>query len=139
MTETTEHPSRAATTPEIMQALRLLVDRQREIRHLSGETYETVLPLTALLDLLHRPKDQEELGRQLAEALRQILVSVQATARDVATLVSAQHDQQREVRTLGLRLQKIEASQQRLISGQASLNRTITALSDDLFENESAS
>ena len=139
MTETTEQPSRAATTPEIMQALRLLVDRQQEIRHLSGETYQTVLPLTALLDLLHRPKDQEELGRQLAEALRQILVSVQATARDTATLVSAQHDLQQELRTQALRLQAIEASQHHLISGQASLNRTITALGDDLFESESAS
>lgn len=139
MTETTEQPSRAATTPEIMQALRLLVDRQQEIRHLSGETYETLLPLTALLDLLHRPKDQEELGRQLAEALRQILVSVQATARDTTALVSAQHDQQQELRNQALRLQAIEASQHRLISGQASLNRTITALGDDLFESESAS
>lgn len=122
-----------------MHALRLLLDRQGEIQHLSSETYETVLPLTALLDLLHRPRDQEELGRQLAETLRQILVSVQATARDTATLVSAQHDLQQEVRKLGLRLQKIEDSQKRLTSGQASLNRTITALSDDLFENESAS
>ena len=139
MTETTEQPSRVATPPEIMQALRLLVDRQQEIRHLSSETYETVLPLTALLDLLHRPKDQEELGRQLAEALRQILVSVQATARDTATLVSAQHVQQQELRTMALRLQKIEELQQRLTSGQASLNHTITALSDDLFEYESAS
>lgn len=139
MTESTEQPSRAAMTLEVMHALRLLLDRQREIQHLSSETYETVLPLTALLDLLHRPKDQEELGRQLAEALRQILVSVQATARDTATLVSAQHVQQQELRTMALRLQKIEESQQRLTSGQASLNHTITALSDDLFEDESAS
>ena len=138
MTETTEPPSRAATSPEIMQALRLLVDRQQEIRHLSGETHETVLPLTALLDLLHRPQDQEELGRQLAEALRQILVSVQGAARDTAALVSAQRDLRQEVRNLSLRLQTMEEAQQRLIGGQSALDQAITALGDDLFADEGA-
>lgn len=112
MTETTEQPTRLPTTPEVMHVLRLLLDRQREIQSVSSETYETVLPLTALLDLLHRPKDQEELGRQLAEALRQILVSVQSSARDTSALVSAQQDLQQEVRSLGSRLQRIEESQQ---------------------------
>ena len=136
MTDTTDHPSRAPITPEVLQALRLLLDRQREIQHVSSETYETVLPLTALLDLLRRPQDQEELGRQLAEALRQIPVSTQTIAQDLATLIS---EQRAEVRGLAAQLQEVMAAQRLLIDGQASLNRAVTALSTDLFEDESAS
>ena len=55
MTDRPDPPSRAPITPEVLQVLRLLLDRQREIQHLSSETYETVLPLSALLDLLRRP------------------------------------------------------------------------------------
>lgn len=139
MTEDTDQPSRVAMNPEAMHALRLLLDRQGDIQHLSNKTYETVLPLTALLDLLRRPQDQQELGRQLAEALRQILVSVQATARDMASLVAAHRDQQQEMRDVALRLQDIEARQKALMDGQALLNRAITALHDDLFEEEAAS
>ena len=131
MTDSTDPPSRAPITPEVLQVLRLLLDRQREIQHLSSETYETVLPLTALLDLLRRPQDQEELGRQLAEALRQILVSTQTIAQDLATLIS---EQRAEVRGLAAQLQEVMAAQRLLIDGQASLNRAVTALSDDLFE-----
>ncbi|WP_407674053.1 hypothetical protein [Paracoccus beibuensis] len=133
------HPSRAPITPEVLQALRLLLDRQREIQHVSSETYETVLPLTALLDLLRRPKDQEELGRQLAEALRQILVSTQKIAQDLATLISAQREQREEVRGLTAQIQEVMAAQRLLIDGQASLNRTVAALGDDLFEGERGS
>ena len=136
MTDSTDPPSRASITPEVLQALRLLLDRQREIRHLSSETYETVLPLTALLDLLRRPQDQEELGRQLAEALRQILVSTQTIAQDLATLIS---EQRAEVRGLAAQLQEVMAAQRLLIDGQASLNRAVTALSADLFEGEGPS
>ncbi|MGR3248545.1 MAG: hypothetical protein ACU0DJ_04050 [Paracoccus sp. (in: a-proteobacteria)] len=139
MTDTTDHPSRAPITPEVLQALRLLLDRQREIQHVSSETYETVLPLTALLDLLRRPQDQEELGRQLAEALRQILVSTQTIAQDLATLISAQREQREEVRGLTAQLQEVMAAQRLLIDGQVPLNRAVTALSTDLFEDESAS
>lgn len=139
MTDTTDPPSRAPITPEVLQALRLLLDRQREIQHLSSETYETVLPLTALLDLLRRPQDQEDLGRQLAEALREILVSTQTIAQDLATLILAQREQREELRGLNAQLQEIKSGQQLLIDGQLSLNRTVTALSDDLFEGESAS
>lgn len=123
-------------TPEVMQALRLLLDRQREIQHVSSETYETVLPLTALLDLLRRPQDQEELGRQLAETLRQILVSIQTIARDLAILISEQPE---EVRGLTAQLQEVMAAQRLLIDGQASLRQTVTALSDDLFGSEGMS
>ena len=136
MTDTTDHPSRAPITPEVLQALRLLLDRQREIQRLSSETYETVLPLTALLDLLRRPQDQEELGRQLAEALRQIPVSTQTIAQDLATLIS---EQRAEVRGLAAQLQEVMAAQRLLIDGQASLNRAVTALSADLFEGEGTS
>lgn len=136
MTDTTDPASRAPITPEVLQALRLLLDRQREIQHLSSETYETVLPLTALLDLLRRPQDQEELGRQLAEALRQILVATQTIAQDLATLISEQRE---ETRGLTAQLQEVMAAQRLLIDGQASLNRAVTALSADLFESESAS
>lgn len=139
MTDTTDPASRAPITPEVLQALRLLLDRQREIQHLSSETYETVLPLTALLDLLRRPQDQEELGRQLAEALRQILVATQTIAKDLATLISAQREQREETRGLTAQLQEVMAAQRLLIDGQASLNRAVTALSADLFESESAS
>ena len=121
------------------QWLRLLLDRQREIRHLSSETYETVLPLSALLDLLRRPQDQEELGRQLAEALRQILVSTQTIAQDLATLIPVQREQREEVRELAAQLQEVRAAQCLLIDGQASLNRVVKALGDDLFEGEAAS
>lgn len=124
--------------PEVLQALRLLLDRQREIQHVSSETYETVLPLTALLDLLRRPQDQEELGRQLAEALRQILVATQTIAQDLATLISVQHEQRKEVRGLTAQLQEVTAAQRGLIEGQASLNQTVNALGDDLFEGERA-
>jgi len=136
MTETSDHPLRAPITPEVLQALRLLLDRQREIQHLSSETYETVLPLTALLDLLRRPQDQEELGRQLAEALRQILVSTQTIAQDLATLISEQRE---EVRGLTAQLREVMAAQHLLIDGQLSLRQTVTALSDDLFEAEGTS
>ena len=92
--------------------------------------------LTALLDLLRRPQDQEELGRQLAEALRQILVSTQTIAQDLATLISEQRE---EIRGLAAKLQEIMAAQRLLIDGQASLNRAVTTLSDDLFEGEGTS
>nr|WP_265499852.1 hypothetical protein [Paracoccus beibuensis] len=98
-----------------------------------------MLPLTALLDLLRRPKDQEELGRQLAEALRQILVSTQKIAQDLATLISAQREQREEVRGLTAQIQEVMAAQRLLIDGQASLNRTVAALGDDLFEGERGS
>lgn len=139
MTDTTDPPSRAPITPEVLQALRLLLDRQREIQHLSSETYETVLPLTALLDLLRRPQDQEELGRHLAETLRQILVSTQAIAQDLAIVISAQREQREEVRGLNAQLQEVIKTQRLLIDGQASLEQTVAALGDDLFEDESAS
>ena len=139
MTDTTDPASRAPITPEVLQALRLLLDRQREIQHLSSETYETVLPLTALLDLLRRPQDQEELGRHLAETLRQILVSTQAIAQDLAIVISAQREQREEVRGLNAQLQEVIKTQRLLIDGQASLEQTVAALGDDLFEDESAS
>lgn len=136
MTETTDHPSRAPITPEVVQALRLLLDRRREIQHVSSETYETVLRLTALLDLLRRPQDQEELGRQLAEAVRQILVSTQTIAQDLATLISAQRE---EVQGLTAQLQEVTAAQRLLMEGQSWLDQSISAVGDDLFEGERAS
>lgn len=139
MTKTTDHPSRAPITPEVLQALRLLLDRQQEIQHVSSETYEAVLPLTALLDLLRRPQDQEELGRQLAEALRQILVSTQTIVKDLATVISAQREQREEVRGLTAQLREVMKTQRLLIDGQASLEQTVCALGDDLFGDESAS
>lgn len=139
MTDTTDHSSRVAMTPEVLHALRLLLDRQREIQHVSSETYETVLPLTALLDLLRRPQDQEELGRQLAEALRQILVSTQTVTQDLATLILGQCEQREEVRGLTAQLQEVAEAQRLLIEEQASLNQTVTALGDDLFGAEDTS
>ena len=126
----------SAGQTEFPHLLRRWEDEPQEMTSVSAETLAMVLPLTALLDVLHRRQDQHvELGRRLAEALGQIAATVQATARDVEILITQDQDIKDQLTVFIAAPARLEAGEDEILNQLGTLEQQNAQLAADLFED----